>query len=340
LKPMTRHLLPGEIIEAASRQLATAAALEHLSTCAECKGKIEEYRSARMALVPARATQNSEPGPDCPPLERLAAYAAGQQDSDTAGHIANCDRCAWIVRDALEEDTEPAPRRLRRSNRLVVFWAAVGLASIAVAGFFILRAPSQTPLATEARSDSAINISEELARAYTETRPFDYRLNDAGYSAVHPGAASDHSGYVAAAERAIDRRLHADRGDAEAIAFEGRLNLLLGRYEKAIAGLTRVVNEWPDDPTPRRDLACAYALRAAREERPADYETAAAMLRQVLEKRPDNVAALFNLALVEERMFDAATAAELWKRFISTRPAGGWGQEAARHLAALERVGK
>src|SRR5205823_3412332 len=100
---MTRHLLPGEIIEAATRQLSTPAAVEHLSTCPQCKERIEQYRATRMAIVPASApagaNQASEPASDCPPLERLARYSAGHQDPELAGHIAICDRCAWIVRD-------------------------------------------------------------------------------------------------------------------------------------------------------------------------------------------------------------------------------------------------
>ena len=339
-----RHLLPGEIIEAATRQLATSEAIEHLSTCPQCKGKIEEYRATRMAVVPARATQNSPPGPDCPPLEKLAAYSAGQKDPELAGHIATCDRCAWIVRDALESDTEPAPRssRVRTRNLLRAFWYAVGLAVLGSASFWIFNAVSASrasrPSFTAEASDSSQDIAGLLAHAYTDTRPFEYLLNDAGYSAVHPTAASDHSGYVAAAIVAIDRRLTANARDAEATAFEGRVNLLLGKYQDAIGTLSRVSGEWPDNPAPLRDLATAYALRGIHEDRAADYETAAHLFRRVLDKQPANSQALFNLALTEEHLFHATEAAELWKRYIALTPGSGWESEANRHLATLEKI--
>jgi hypothetical protein len=341
---MTRHLLPGEIIEAATRQLATSEAIEHLSTCPQCKGKIEEYRATRMAVVPARARQNSPPGPDCPPLEKLAAYSAGEKDPELAGHIAACDRCAWIVRDALESDTEPAPRsrKFRTRNVLLAFRYAVGLVVIGIAGFWILNVVSapraSRPSSTAAASDSSRDIADLLAKAYTETRPFEYLLNDAGYSAVHPIAASDHSGYVAAAIVAIDRRLTANARDAEATAFEGRVNLLLGKYQDAIVTLARVSGEWPDNPAPLRDLAVAYALRGGHEDRAADYETADRLFRQVLDKQPNNSQALFNLALTEEHLFHAPEAAELWKRYIALAPGSGWELEASRHLAMLEKI--
>jgi hypothetical protein len=340
---MTRHLLPGEIIEAATRQLATSEAIEHLSICPQCKGKIEEYRATRMAVVPAGATQNSPPGPDCPSLEKLAAYSSGQKDPELAGHIATCDRCAWIVRDALESDTEPGPRSTKSGSRnlLRAFWYAVALVVIGVTGFWIFNVVSaqrtSRPSAAAA-SDPSQDLADLLAKAYTETRPFEYLLNDAGYSAVHPTAASDHSGYVAAAIVAIDRRLTANANDAEATAFEGRVNLLLGKYQQAIGTLARVSGEWPDNPAPLRDLGTAYALRGSREDRAVDYETAARLFRQVLDKQPNNSQALFNLALTEEHLFHAAQAANYWKRYIALSPGSGWEQEANRHLATLEKI--
>jgi tetratricopeptide (TPR) repeat protein len=341
---MKRHLLPGEIIEAATRQLATSEAIEHLSVCPQCKRKIEEYRATRMAVVPAGATQNSPPGPDCPPLEKLAAWSAGEKDPQLAGHIAICDRCAWIVRDALESDTEPAPRttksRLRNLRR--AFWYAVALLVIGSTGFWIFNMLSaqraSRPSVAAAASDASQDLADLLAKAYTETRPFEYLLNNMGYSAVHPTAASDHSGYVAAAIVAIDRRLTANAGDAEASAYEARVDLLLGKYQDAIGILTRVSGDWPDNPAPVRDLATAYALRGIREDRAADYETAARLFRQVLDKHPNNGPALFNLALTEEHLFHAGEAADYWKRYIALSPGSGWEQEANRHLAMLEKI--
>ena len=340
---MTRHLLPGEIIEAATRQLTKPPALEHLAACPECKGRIEAYRATRMAVVPAGATQSSEPGPDCPPTRRLARYAAGHKDPELAGHIATCDRCAWIVRDALAEDTEPAPpRRARTRTRILVMWCAVALVVLAFAGALVYRALSFSQVAAPpvavVTPDSDQDITEVLARAYTDARPFELRLKDAGYSIMRPGVASDHSGHIAGALAAIQRRYSANSSDPEAAALDGRLNLLTGKYQDALILLTRVADVWPDDPMPKRDLGCAYALRGAAEDRVSDFEKAAALFRKVLEKQPNNPEAIFNLALMEEHMFHAAEATEQWKKFLATQPEAGWRDEATRHLTALENL--
>ncbi len=40
----------------------------------------------------------------CPPRDVLIGYARGGRDPKVAGHISRCDRCAWIVSEAMEAD--------------------------------------------------------------------------------------------------------------------------------------------------------------------------------------------------------------------------------------------
>ena len=122
------------------------------------------------------------------------------------------------------------------------------------------------------------------------------------------------------------------------MAFEGRVNLLIGKYQDAILLLTRVAGQWPDDPTPMRDLGCAYALRGAKEDRREDYEEAARLFQRVLDKQQKNSQAIFNLALTQEHLFHASEAAALWKRYIALSVGSGWELEANRHLTALDKI--
>ena len=340
---MMPHLLPGEIIEAATRQLHDYAAIGHLSECEHCRNKVIEYRATRMALVPAGATQASPPGEDCPPTEELARYSAGHRDPALAGHIAKCDRCAWIVRDALEAGTVPAPTpKLKRWGLLAAgLCALLLLAGITAFALLMSREPAGASMsqAETAAASSNMDITEKLARAYSAVRPFEFRLNDAGYNDIRPAAAAtDRNGYVVGATTAISRRLATNPGDLEAIAFKGRAELLQGDYQAAIALLTRAGNVWPDDPTPSRDLACALALRGMKEDRPADFDEAIRLLRKVLEQRATDQVAVFDLALVYEKTFQAPEAIEQWHRFIAARPGEGWLEEANRHLAPLEKI--
>ena len=333
---MNRHLLPGEIIEAATRQLADYELIGHLSTCAGCKAKIEQYRATRMAVVPANATQASAPGPDCPPMERLAFYSAGHRDPELAGHIATCDRCAWIVGDALEAGTEAAPKRRRKRRRLLLPGIVAGLVIVSAGAFFLLRPPAKS--AEPKGVDTNEGITEMLARAYSEIRPFEFRLDDAGYIAIRPPAANDRNGFVIGAAAAVGRRLLADPNDLAAIALKGRAALLLGDYQQAITLLTRALDVWPDDPTPRRDLAGALVMRGQKESRPEDFEQAILLLRKVLEQHPADKIVSFDLALAYEKAFRAAEAAEQWRGFVGNSPGPGWLEEGNRHLAALEKI--
>ncbi|HZL55994.1 MAG TPA: hypothetical protein VFC21_02870 [Bryobacteraceae bacterium] len=40
----------------------------------------------------------------CPPRDALRTYARGGRNPRLAGHIAYCDRCAWIVSEEMEAD--------------------------------------------------------------------------------------------------------------------------------------------------------------------------------------------------------------------------------------------
>ena len=340
---MTPHLLPGEIIEAATRQLHDYAAIGHLSECEHCRNKVIEYRATRMALVPAGATQASPPGEDCPPTEELARYSAGHRDPELAGHIAKCDRCAWIVRDALEAGTVSAPGRKQKRRMFLLAGLVTSLLLAGIAAYALLRprdpAGASISQAETAAASSNMDITEKLARAYSAVRPFEFRLNDAGYNDIRPAAAAtDRNGYVVGATTAISRRLATNPGDLEAIAFKGRTELLLGDYQTAIALLTRAGNVWPDDPTPSRDLACALALRGMKEDRPADFDEAIRLFGKVLEQRSTDQVAVFDLALVYEKIFHAPEAIGQWRRFIAAKPGEGWLEEANRHLAALEKI--
>jgi hypothetical protein len=44
----------------------------------------------------------------CPPREALIDYARGGRNPRLAGHVSRCDRCAWIVSEAMEAETAPS----------------------------------------------------------------------------------------------------------------------------------------------------------------------------------------------------------------------------------------
>jgi MFS family permease len=47
---------------------------------------------------------SQEPSPFCPSREALRGYARGERNPGLAGHIAECDSCAWFVTEAMEAE--------------------------------------------------------------------------------------------------------------------------------------------------------------------------------------------------------------------------------------------
>jgi tetratricopeptide (TPR) repeat protein len=101
-------------------------------------------------------------------------------------------------------------------------------------------------------------------------------------------------------------------------------------YDRAVAELKTASKEAPDDAAILSDLAVALALKG---------ETAAAIeaLNRALEIEPGRIEALFNRALLNQRLkqYDAALAD--WKNYLAADPSSPWANEAQRNLSSLER---
>jgi cytochrome c-type biogenesis protein CcmH/NrfG len=63
---------------------------------------------------------------------------------------------------------------------------------------------------------------------------------------------------------------------------------------------------------------------------PERYQVAYELLGQVLEGDNRNTVALFNRAVVSERLREYQSAVEDWTRLLEVEPKGGWADEARR----------
>ena len=227
-----------------------------------------------------------------PAEDRWTALAAGLAAKPEADHLlahaAECAACARLLREALEfladEPTEnantqgantqdgaesaflaqlktsaaewreaTAAKLARPPRRAFPVWLPLAAALVLVAGgalWWSLR-PGPAP-------------ETLLAKAYTEARPFEYRLPDAGYGPVRQqrgaGSAFDRSPALVSAEAEIARRLDGHPDDARLLALKGRAELLEGKNAEAIASLSRALELKPGDPDFTADLGVAYAL--------------------------------------------------------------------------------
>ena len=181
-----------------------------------------------------------------------------------------------------------------------------------------------------------------LARAYTLSRPFEYRLPDDGYGPVRQtrGANStfERPESLALAEAGIRQRLAESADDPRALGLKGRAELLENDYEKAIESLTRASELKPDDPDLMADLGCAYAIRGDTERRNIDYGHAIDLFLKALKKKPSDERILFNLGIAYEKLWLVDEAAETWRKLLALTPPSGWAEEVRGHLGAMEKI--
>jgi tetratricopeptide (TPR) repeat protein len=353
----TAHLTDGQII-ALTDGAGDPESAVHLESCAECRERVAQWRDARAWIAPVRAGGTAGETPECPTMEELASYAIGGQTSERAdavtGHAAGCDRCAAILGESLEglpEAGEAAPPLLKSSGRewrrrMAETYAAQGRSArpnywkyAAAAAIFLAVAGSLTLWWSNRRSSGPAVL---LARAYTAARPFEYRLPDAGYAPVRQqrgsGSAFDRPEALDAAVAAIRSGLAAQPQAPALFALKGRAELLERDYESAVESLTRATSAGDDDPDALADLGTAYAVRGEAEKRNIDYGHAMDLYLRALRKRPADQRIQFNLALTYEKLWLVDEAIEMWRRFLSEKPAEGWQREAETHLAAMEKI--
>jgi len=287
-------------------------------------------------------------------MEELANYCAGEaaeaEASKILSHLAQCPRCAEIAGMVLDE--EPARtipvlpdrqigrtalggvlprRRLSLAPSRHRAWYAAAAAVVLTAGITVAW------LLRQAGRPETL-----LAAAYTEARPFDYWLPDQGYSPVRVqrGSASvfDRPQALISAESVIRRLLANHPEDARTLALEGRAELLEQDYEHAVENLTRAAELTPGRAEILVDLGCALALRGDAEKRAIDYGHALEVFSRALKLDPRDARALFNSAIVYERLWLVDDALQAWHKLLELKPSAGWTAEAHRHIDDLQKL--
>lgn len=154
---VTRHLSEGEIVAAADNALS-ADRTAHMRSCANCRQEVEGWRNAASVLGSIR----------CPAPEDLANYAAGAESDPSVGeHIEECEVCRAAIEIARED--APAAQVVELPSRR--WWYAAAAAAILASCVSLWWWLEHRHRGTEAL----------LAEAYTEARPFEYRLFGAAY---------------------------------------------------------------------------------------------------------------------------------------------------------------
>lgn len=339
---------------------ALEGAMDHLERCDLCRFRMLSVRDLSGEMLQGAGGARAGNSP-CPPEARWLEVAAGLGTSAERkryiNHAAGCAQCGRSLKEAVEdvgmalteeEETKVAvldsakpewqsnlakkiadsappiavPEKPDSSSGKFVFWprwVSAFAAFIVAAGggwwaWILLRAPSVEGL---------------LAQAYTEQRTLEVRIANADFGPlrVQRGGESSRMSRPSAlldAEALISHKLAAQPDNPSFLQMSGRANLMDWKYDAAIQTLQHARDLDPNSTSIRIDLASAYFERAEDKNRPIDYGQALELLGQVLAKTPDDPVALFNHAVVSDRMFMYSQSIEDERNYLRVASQDSW----------------
>jgi tetratricopeptide (TPR) repeat protein len=274
-------------------------------------------------------------------------------------HACECDSCGALLHAVVEDFSEEASSEERQSLEALdsakpEWQARVARQMVAASSRGRLIPMKITPwLAKAAAVLVAVGAgwfgwnewvandpARLIAEAYTQQRPFEFRIAGAENAPVRVerGAADSRFGrpqVLIEAESKIARELENDPGSVRWLHLKARTELLARDPDAAITSLERALAQKPGDSDLLADLGIAYAVSAEIQNRPGDYARAAQLLARSLADKPDNMAAIFNLAFVYQKMNLYADAERQWRRYLVLDTAGAWRREAQARLAEV-----
>ena len=267
----------------------------------------------------------------CPPDDVWAKLAAGVIRGPAADklltHSAQCESCAIQLKEAIyllgpDAEAEPVAPMKRR------WWPVLAIAAalLITVGVWSWRVYTRPPLAL-------------LAQAYTSHRPFEMRIGGAKYGAVRVERGSPSAGppELLEAAAAIQRHVKERQEDAPWLHAEGRAALLDRRFDAAIQSFQAAAQLGERAPDFWVDFATAYYGRAEARSMEADYTKAIELLGHALERDPNHAAALFNRALVYEKLSLIDPAIRDLEACLKIEKDAGWSEEARQRLDRLRK---
>ncbi|HZD94247.1 MAG TPA: CHAT domain-containing protein, partial [Candidatus Sulfotelmatobacter sp.] len=123
--------------------------------------------------------------------------------------------------------------------------------------------------------------------------------------------------------------------DPELLRQKAEADLLAWNYQPALETLNHAARLRPDSFPLLVDTATAYFERAEANSSPADYEAGLEALGKAIRLEPSNPAALFNRAILYERLYFYDRAIADWEQLLKIEPDAQWKEEAERRLKEI-----
>jgi tetratricopeptide (TPR) repeat protein len=304
-----------ELAAGLSSQDETFKRLKHASSCRECAFELENALDA---------IGNSEP----PPLEIEQNLETGTREwqqkfavqmASRSDDLSRADKATSIT----ASKNHPATFHARN-------WVYAGLAAAIVAAIGV-------GLFSRLQSSSPEQL---IAQAYAQQRTIELRIPGAGYGPIQVERASGRSqsnspAALLEAESIIRRQMEKTPQDPELLREKAEADLLNWDYQPAIETLGQALRLRPNSFYLLVDLATAHFERGEARSEPADYEAGLQYLGDAIRIEPNNPEALFNRAIIYERLYLYGRAIADWEQFLKIEKESGWRKEAEKRLQEL-----
>jgi CHAT domain-containing protein len=271
----------------------------------------------------------------CPGPETLAAFAEGTMKGARAAaiveHLDTCGECTHEVALALqaaeEEENVLRPRRW-------ISWTIGIAAAVVIALLVPLITIHRSPIARlAALTPKSARILEPRLSGGFAWSPYHGSERASGNAVTDP----ERMKLAGAAGELLDRAQHDPSADAQHDA--GVAMVLTKNPVEGIARLETAAKEAPSAQT-WSDLAAARYAAASDLGRAALYPQALAATDAALKLDPNLPEAIFNRALVLERMGLADEARAAWNRYLAADPSSKWADEVRTRLSELPAAPK
>jgi tetratricopeptide (TPR) repeat protein len=339
----------------------------HVAECSSCRGRLLDFQRAHLALLrdPANAQVNTASTPDCPSEDDLRQLAAGLCSEAAATqlthHAASCDHCGPLLRAFTEDFSDDfTPEQQAVLDKLQSSSAS-----------WQKKTARQMMQAGTMPADSSPKLSHWSAWKWVPAFSF-VLLLAAGTSWVYPLLILHKASLAVGAEYRKGRpmkyrpagvpygRYKQELGGAGIVLISAPIievpnperapllasnaDLLRGDTSHAKSTLERALGK--ERPLPfLNNLAVAYAMEAEdlrpvseqdKEAQKKVYQKALDITGEILRTSPSDPAALFNKALILERLGNTKDAITALEQLRQVEQDAEWREEATEELRRIQ----
>lgn len=265
-----------------------------------------------------------------PPVDVMADFIEGKlapaEVITVTRHLAECEDCRTVVSESARFEREEEQRATPKRRPWWIAAAAVVAVAIPVMVVQRLGRPSEP-------------MQMLIDAAPREHRILEPRLSGFEYARLKApsrgSVAADPADLKLGGAAGTVLEQLSSRNDAPARHAVGVAHLITGQPQPSIEALERAATG-SEDPKIWNDLAAARYVWAAASERAAQLPLALADVDKALGLDPRFAAALFNRALILERMELREEARKAWEGYLAVDGSSGWATEARARLQKLE----